>query len=404
MNLDQYISELLFEHDCVIIPGFGGIVTSYRSSFLNPARHTFSPPSKKLAFNASLRNNDGLLANHLCNSLSINYQEANNHINKFVESCMATLKDGRKLSIEKIGQLYLDDEHNLQFVPDVNVNYLKSSFGLYTIHSPAVRRSVESPFEGADFMPIHKKKAKSGITRFAWRFIEVIPAAAVLVLLVLNPTIIQKLNQQAASINPFGKQPKSELAVTENSKLSADEKKKVTEKNKPNEFDLPTPTEGNDQKKTAFDLAGNNTTTTPVRKPVPPIIFKSEPTLATAKPAEAMAKKDIPVATIEKKVTPVVINKPATDDKKESMSSVVSTTKQNSRLYYIIGGCFGVFENATNFRDQMIAEGFQAAIIGQNANGLHMVSLFSSPDNQSAVKELALIKEKAQTSAWLFRK
>ena len=383
MNLDQYISELLYEHDCVIIPGFGGIVASYRSSFLNPAHHTFSAPSKRLAFNASLRNNDGLLANHLCNRLSINYQEANFHINGFVEDCMLTLKDGKKLLIEKIGQLYLDNEQNLQFVADSNANYLKSSFGLYTIHTPAVRRITEkydSPIENI----IRTKKTKSRVKRFAWRIIEVIPAAAILVLLVLNPNVIQRLNQQAASINPFSSSSTDSIArLNSHSKMNADVKKKT------NAFDLPPKADNDLEKKSAFEMAdrGENIETT--RKPVPVIVLKSSPSLPN--------ENSKPVETIEKKEEPVVINK------KES-TTPVSTVKSNTKLYYVIGGCFGVFENATGFRDDMIAEGFQAAIIGQNEKGLHMVSLYSSPDNKSALNELALIQEKAQTSAWLFRK
>ena len=122
MKLDQYISELLFEHECVIVPGFGGIVANYRSSFLNPARHTFSPPSRKLAFNASLRTNDGLLASHLCKSLSVSYNEANNYIKDFVADCTHALESGEKLILEKVGVIYLDQEKNLQFMPDSSVN------------------------------------------------------------------------------------------------------------------------------------------------------------------------------------------------------------------------------------------------------------------------------------------
>ncbi|MBL0098388.1 MAG: hypothetical protein IPP46_19250 [Bacteroidetes bacterium] len=53
-----------------------GFVANTRSAFLNPAQHTFSPPSRKLAFNASLRTNDGLLAHHLSKRSGITYGEA----------------------------------------------------------------------------------------------------------------------------------------------------------------------------------------------------------------------------------------------------------------------------------------------------------------------------------------
>ena len=170
MKLDQYISELLFEHECVIIPGFGGIVANYRPSFLNPAHHTFSPPSKRLAFNANLRTNDGLLASHLSKRLSVNYNEANSYISSFVNDCTKSLQDGQKLVLDKVGVLYMDGEKHLQFMPDASVNYLKSSFGFTSLHSPAIRR------DDAGSNTSSKKKDKKGkvVKIGRWRKLETI--------------------------------------------------------------------------------------------------------------------------------------------------------------------------------------------------------------------------------------
>ncbi|MEP7263269.1 MAG: hypothetical protein ABI772_02160, partial [Bacteroidota bacterium] len=179
MKLDHYISELLFEHECVIIPGFGGIVANYRPSFLNPAHHTFSPPSKRLAFNASLRTNDGLLASHLSKRLSVNYTEANNYITAFVSDCTRSLQDGQKLVLDKVGVLYLDGEKNLQFMPDASANYLKTSFGLTALHSPAIRRD--------DGVTVSEKatKKRTIVKIGRWRIMEVIPVAAILTYLMI---------------------------------------------------------------------------------------------------------------------------------------------------------------------------------------------------------------------------
>ena len=144
MSLELQISHLLFQHDCVIIPGFGGFVANHRSSFLNPAHHTFSPPSKKIAFNSSLRISDGLFANQLSKELNVSYREANNLIEQFVKDCFQTLNNGERLTLEKVGELFFDAEKNLQFNPDLSINYLKDSFGLTTIHSPAIKREEDA--------------------------------------------------------------------------------------------------------------------------------------------------------------------------------------------------------------------------------------------------------------------
>ena len=44
-SVDIYISELLFLHDCVIIPEFGGFVGNNKSATLNAISGTIYPPS-----------------------------------------------------------------------------------------------------------------------------------------------------------------------------------------------------------------------------------------------------------------------------------------------------------------------------------------------------------------------
>lgn len=46
MQLDQYISELLFHHDCVIVPGLGGFVVNYKSAHISAVQNTFYPVKK----------------------------------------------------------------------------------------------------------------------------------------------------------------------------------------------------------------------------------------------------------------------------------------------------------------------------------------------------------------------
>ena len=42
-SVEHYISNLLFLHDCVIIPKFGGFVANQRSAQLNKTTHSLSP-------------------------------------------------------------------------------------------------------------------------------------------------------------------------------------------------------------------------------------------------------------------------------------------------------------------------------------------------------------------------
>ena len=64
-NVSQYISDLLYTHDCVIVPNFGGFVGNRKSAELNKKTGSLSPPSKQILFNRKLTTNDGLLFSYI---------------------------------------------------------------------------------------------------------------------------------------------------------------------------------------------------------------------------------------------------------------------------------------------------------------------------------------------------
>ena len=71
MDVSFFISELLYKHDCVILPGFGGFVTQFVPAKIHPINHTFYPPSKNILFNSKLTRDDGLLFDFIAASQKI---------------------------------------------------------------------------------------------------------------------------------------------------------------------------------------------------------------------------------------------------------------------------------------------------------------------------------------------
>ena len=63
MLIEKYICDLLYEHDCVIIPSLGGFVTNYRKAGIDLKTMGFAS-SKDFSL-MELNNNDGLLINHI---------------------------------------------------------------------------------------------------------------------------------------------------------------------------------------------------------------------------------------------------------------------------------------------------------------------------------------------------
>lgn len=141
MTTANYISDLLYRYECVIVPNFGGFVTNEISAKVNHFTHTFYPPSNQLTFNSHLQNNDGLLANYIAAAKKISYSEALESIEKEVAEWKLLL-NVEMLELENIGLLKLNKERKLIFEPSNSVNYLTASFGLGSYVSPAIKRVV----------------------------------------------------------------------------------------------------------------------------------------------------------------------------------------------------------------------------------------------------------------------
>jgi len=141
MTTANYISDLLYRYECVIVPNFGGFVTNEIPAKVNHFTHTFFPPSKQLTFNSHLQNNDGLLANYVAVAKKISYSEALESIEKEVVE-WKLLMNVEILELENIGSFKLNKERKLIFEPTNSLNYLTSSFGLGSYVSPAIKRVV----------------------------------------------------------------------------------------------------------------------------------------------------------------------------------------------------------------------------------------------------------------------
>jgi cell division septation protein DedD len=145
MNIEHYLSDLLYEYDCVIIPGLGGFIGNNSPSRVNSIHHTFFPPCKSLLFNINLKQNDGLLANRIVQDKKISYEEAMESIRSFVNQCKASLKEGKRIRLMNIGTLYVDNRRTLQFDQDKETNYLLDSYGLSSFVSLPVQRHGAHP-------------------------------------------------------------------------------------------------------------------------------------------------------------------------------------------------------------------------------------------------------------------
>ncbi len=140
VNIGKSISDLLYQFDCVIIPDFGGFVANYSGAKIQPIQNTFTPPFKQISFNRNLTSNDGLLANFIAETNNISFVEARKEIDDYVTSIIKSLSKGEKITLDKVGVLFLDSEMKIQFLPSNVANYLLDSFGFSAFKATPIAR------------------------------------------------------------------------------------------------------------------------------------------------------------------------------------------------------------------------------------------------------------------------
>lgn len=287
MKLSHYIKELLFEHEYVIIPGFGAFVSHYKPACYNEEKSVYHAPSKDITFNAKLKNNDGLLIKYISETEGITDLSANNKIERERENMLYKLDNGEKVEIVGVGTLFMDDNKQILFDSAPEGNLLIDSFGL---ESTSLHGEEEEPKEEI----IIEKPKTTKKRRFAWLLLILIPIAIAVIFVYLN----------------YKFPPINGIPV---------EKPKMAEK------DTSTKTEEIIQPDT--------------------IVFDS-----------------IPVDAI------------FTDTMKEPEGQIKETEEQDVPVYYLVGGSFGVKENADKYFNRVKRLGYEPIHLGKQGN-LNVVAI-----------------------------
>ena len=172
MQLESYISDLLYRYECVTVPEFGAFLTQRVSATIHETTNAFYPPKKRLSFNEQIKQNDGILAHYIADVEKIPFEEASKKIEKRVKALKSFLTEGETVSFKNIGELSLNNEGKITFEPSYHLNYLTDAFGLSQLVSPSVTREVykEEVQEIEKVIPITvtpEKRQSKGYLKYA---------------------------------------------------------------------------------------------------------------------------------------------------------------------------------------------------------------------------------------------
>jgi len=134
LTVEELIGDLLLRHNCVVIPSFGGFVAKKTSATIDYKNGVIYPPKKSVLFNRQLINNDGLLVAEYSIANKVDYKEAELAVSQITLDWNNKLRNGERITLDKVGYLFFDQEKNLCFEQDRFFNLLLESYGLGKVH------------------------------------------------------------------------------------------------------------------------------------------------------------------------------------------------------------------------------------------------------------------------------
>jgi type II secretory pathway pseudopilin PulG len=174
MLLTRYIQELLYQYECVTIPHFGAFLTRPLMAKVSDGGN-FYPPRKEVTFNQLLKTNDGILAHYVAQKEGLTYENALRLIEKEVSSWKKRLKT-QTLRFPGVGEILLNFDKKITFIPWGKVNFDTSSFGLThfkrklsnnIIIQPKISSLMKNNNDDLMFTPEKEKTKKSPMLRYA---------------------------------------------------------------------------------------------------------------------------------------------------------------------------------------------------------------------------------------------
>lgn len=344
------ISELLYTHDYVVVPGFGGFVSRPQNAHYSLSRETLFPPSKSILFNVQLKQNDGILANWLKEKINCDFSQATKHLEEFALHCKMLLDTKRRLEFDNLGLFYLDFENNICFEPKIDVNFLIDSFGLSPVSLKEIDSSSEPQItktviethdrfvkaEASDKLPVKQRNYKR-------------IAALAIAIPVIGLAILFAVNQMKPYNNSF-----------------------------------------------ANLFGGAN------EAAYSPVAYNASFNQLEVKPSASYvvdANGYAGITLFEDKHVAVNISAVSTESHTVSTNAVCKPLNMAGK-YQVVMGCFSVEQNARKLIKKLAAKNLNAAISGTNAKGMFVVSCGSFDTKDNAVQLLQSIKSE-HPSAWV---
>lgn len=371
-SLALFVEELLYEHQCVIIPDFGAFVSNRKVAQLLKDS-TIVPPAKEISFNARLHVNDGILVKHVAQQEHISYQAAQEYVRAEVEQWKYVLGKEEELVLDKIGKFHQTPQDSVVFEPFAQENFLTDSFGLSAVSVNEISKSASLAGSSAmsDVLAENpmttKEEKKQAFVLPSWAKYALSGVVGLGIIYYGVYAFLQSLTK-----------PSQEVAV-------ASGKQKISE----------------------ASFVGSGTAV--AQKEISADTISATAKALSQKQLE-LEKEQAQLAQLEKQEherqqrekQQQVVAVPKTTSK--GKSSVASVADSDPRPYHLVAGAFSSLANAHNKVAELKKDGFKdAVVVGKNAKGLFLVSYKSFDQDTQARAYISKVKENGYDT-WLYKK
>ena len=404
----DFVKELLHEHDCVIVPGFGGFVCNLEFSRIDQVSHLITPPAKHLVFNQNLKTNDGLLANRISEKLKINYSDAIRMIDENVAKTIDVLQDKKMLVVDFFGSFRLNAEANYVFLPDKQNNFLYASYGLMPLLAEPVAGRMIKTSKAARIFKDRKQVRVAKNSKRRRSLVRVLATTFVLLLAVNFYIFIKqpefKISETTMSLTSWFDSLFNSKSVVE-VKIESTKPLSLNTEDTASQIQIITP------EPAVADTSNNKIEETAIVTP------PAEYNILTFAENLSAAKANTTLVVISENADQVVTVDPntTTSNIEETKEEIVAPViKQSIKLkpsqltidssFYIIGGVFCKEKNAKRFLQQLEEKGFSPEIIVNERVNCNRVSYAKYTSRKDAEQQLRTIHASINPDAWLFVK
>lgn len=399
--VEKHIRTLLADHDCVIIPDFGGLIAQYAPARIHPVKHTFSPPSKRIAFNEKLKLNDGLLINTIAESRQVSVAESQQLVAAFVQKMQQQLDASHRCELKGVGIFRHNAEKKIEFEYVESENYLNHSFGLpELVAKPVVLTESAALRTMFKERAAEQKQVKPGLRSRMKRYTGI--AASTLLGGMAVATLyffsVQN-NYSLSSLNPLDSLQQA-IAFTDFPEEHAAEK--------PVQELLFTPEADFYQALAYAGAAPDIAADAPVLEEEPAFEETEEflmPEESVSEPfSEKVAEKLIEASTEEApgKIAAAVSETKIEKAPIKPAEAGTNAIPAKANRYYIISNAFSSLENAEKSKAELQQKGLPAKIImpGKGVN-LHRVSLMDFDTKEQALAKMYELEKNYGKTIWV---